>query len=197
VIIRRSVIGMLLGLLALVTTASSIGFAQQPASVGEPAPRFYLLDLDGEEFYLREWSAPQGQQLRSYLKRERHAVVLSFFATWCVPCREELPDLQELSRRYEGQPVLWKIVDVMDKPDSVSAFLERLNVTLPTLLDRHGKVAEKYCGESVSVPTAVVIDKDGVVRYLASGYNEQTMVDIQRTLDQIVGPPNQDSAREE
>lgn len=141
--------------------------AQEPeARVGEQAPRFFLPQLDGDEFRLSNYVGLDSR----WQRRSKQVVVLSFFATWCVPCREELPALQVLSRAFAGQQVQWKLVNVRDQPDTTRRFLRRLGVDMPVLMDRYGKVYPRYC---TGLPTLVVIDRDGVVRYLRAGYGDQ------------------------
>lgn len=142
------------------------------AREGQLSPRFFLPELDGGEFVLRCYAGPDSQIYRACRARRREVVVLSFFATWCVSCREELPELQRLSRAYAGQPIQWRLVNVADTPDSTLAFVRKLGVSIPVLLDRYAKVQKEYTD---ALPTLVVIDRAGVVRYLYKGYDRYSV----------------------
>ena len=104
-------------------------------SVGAKAPKFYLKYLDGGEFYSSDFfGEPRNTPLS---KKEREPIVLSFFATWCGPCRKEIPELEKIQKSYPG--VRFFLVDVGEKPDEVRAYLEEYSYQFPVLMDRYGK----------------------------------------------------------
>jgi thiol-disulfide isomerase/thioredoxin len=93
-------------------------------------------------------------------------VVLNFWATWCPPCRAEIPHFQESSVKYNGSAVILG-VDQGEPLPIVSDFGSALGVTYPLLLDSDNAVNREY---SVSaLPTTVFIDGDGIVREVYSG----------------------------
>jgi len=105
---------------------------------------FTLTDLND-----RQWT----------LKSLRGKVVLvNFWATWCPPCRKELPDLQELSQRFKDQGLI--VLALSDEDVAkVKPFVEARNLTYPVLLDAGGKVAKEYDVEGI--PKTFVYDRDG------------------------------------
>ena len=160
--------------MVLITLQASPLFAQEPDSlkkvvaVGDEAPIFVLKDLSGEYVYLRDYT---GKELRQpWKKREKHVVVLSFFATWCVPCRTEIPILGEIAARFTDEPLLIYLVDLEEKAAKIVPFIEELDVSIPVLLDEYGVVAEKY--GVVALPHLFLIDKEGIVRYFSRGLKD-------------------------
>ncbi|MDR7563646.1 MAG: TlpA disulfide reductase family protein [Armatimonadota bacterium] len=108
------------------------------------APDFLLETLDGRELALSE--------LRG------KPVVLNFWASWCVPCRLEMPILEDAAKRYRGR-VHFLGVNVLDRPPLAKAFVRKLGVTFPSVLDEDGVVLAKY--RVVGLPTTVFITRSG------------------------------------
>jgi len=172
----RLFLAVLLALVCTVTVTFGQGSLRdgEPLSVGDEAPRFFNHQLSGGSFYLSDWCGP-GNDVRNFrIKRgdiPKQAVVLSFFATWCGPCRRELPEFERLRGAFDGYPVKWRVVNVGDDPDSAAAMLERFQVETECLLDRYLVTTKRYAGDSIALPLTVVIDQERVVRYLHTGYD--------------------------
>ncbi|MBI4498670.1 MAG: redoxin domain-containing protein [Chloroflexi bacterium] len=115
--------------------------------VGKPAPDFVLLDLEGRPWQL---SALRGK-----------AVVLNIWATWCPPCRAEMPELDALYQKYKDQDVLVLGLNLREDASAVSRFAKILNLTFPILLDPQGRAIAQY--NIVALPTTFFIDREGVV----------------------------------
>lgn len=116
-------------------------------------PLFSLPDLDGERRSIAEWD---GQ-----------IIVLNFWATWCAPCREEMPLFTELQRTYGDRGVQFLGVAV-DRVDKVRQFMDAFDINYPSL---HGigaamEVAALYGNEAGTLPYTVVIDRDGFIRHI-------------------------------
>lgn len=97
-------------------------------------------------------------------------MVLNFFATYCLPCLEEIPELQDLAKLWQDKIVV-VLIDLKEESAKVKAFIEKNQIGLPVLLDRHGVVVEKYNVESL--PALYLIDKGGIIRYLQKGYDQE------------------------
>jgi thiol-disulfide isomerase/thioredoxin len=127
--------------------------------VNRPAPAFAFVSLDG--------SAHDKTSLAG------KTVVLDFFATWCVPCREEMPEMAKLRATFANDPsvVFFFVADGSggDTPDLVRTFARKRGLGLPFAFDAGGKAHAQF-GLS-GVPTLVVIDRHGQVRLLHQGYN--------------------------
>lgn len=108
------------------------------------APAFVLPSLDGAKLSL--------ETLRG------RAVIVHFFATWCEPCREELPSLQRLSTRLDGKPVTVIAISVAEVPLRVRRFLQSTPVAFPVLLDEDRAVARAW--EISALPSTVILGAD-------------------------------------
>jgi peroxiredoxin len=134
--------------------------------IGYPAPDFALTTLDGEEFRL---SAQRGTP-----------VVLNFWATWCPPCRAELPELRAASERH-GNQVAIVGVNQAETPATVAKSAPALGLTFPIPLDKSGTVSRVYGVRSL--PTTFFIDRDGVIRQIQNGpLTEATLEQLLRTV---------------
>ena len=117
------------------------------------APDFELTTTRGEHFRLSE---NVGKKM----------VVLNFFATWCGPCRAEMPELNRYFNEHKSQPFILLGIDAEEKGDRVDAFLNELKVDFPAGVD-DGPIRQKYGVESL--PTTVVIGVDGKVQLYETG----------------------------
>jgi cytochrome c biogenesis protein CcmG, thiol:disulfide interchange protein DsbE len=94
-------------------------------------------------------------------------VWVNLMATWCLPCRDELPPMQGFAARYEDAGLVVLLVDVGEDEAAVKDFLDELNVYLPTALDSDGAVQAAW--GAAALPVHFWIDKDGIVREWALG----------------------------
>ena len=172
--LKSTLIVLFYSAIALNTFQNSPVFAQEADSVtkaivvGDEAPKLVLRDLSGEYIYLRDYT---GKKLRQpWKKREKHVVVLSFFATWCIPCRTEIPILGEIAANFADKPLKIFLVDLNEKAELIVPFIEEFNVSIQVLMDQYGVVAEKY--GVVALPQLFLIDKEGTIRYLSRGLKD-------------------------
>jgi len=134
--------------------------------IGHPAPDFSLAALHGEEFKL---SALRGKP-----------VVLNFWATWCPPCRAELPELKSASERYAGQVAIVG-VNQAESPATVAEFASQLGLIFPIPLDQRGEASRVYGVRSL--PTTFFIDRHGIIRQIQSGpLTEATLSQLLQTI---------------
>jgi thiol-disulfide isomerase/thioredoxin len=121
---------------------------EKPAVVGNPAPKFSLKDLDGREVKLAD--------LRGKV------VLLNFWATWCPPCREEIPSMMRLNQAMAGKQFQMLAVSINEGgAQEVAAYFKQSGTNLPALLDPTQGVAKRY--GLTGVPESFVIDKKGVI----------------------------------
>ena len=131
------------------TTVLEQSEAALRVEVGEPVPDFRLETPDGGELRLSDF---RGQ-----------AVVLNFWATWCAPCRAEMPDLQAVHDEHAATGDLTVVgIDLQESSGSVLSFAEELELTFPLALDRNGDVVERY--GLIGLPGTFFIDAEGILR---------------------------------
>jgi len=141
----------------------------------------HAVDLDNEapDFTLKSLAGPN---LR--LQEQRGDVVLiNFWASWCGPCRQEMPILDRLHSRYQEAGFSVFGVNVEGKRKPAEKIANKTNVTFPVLIDEGQKVSELYDLEAM--PTTVVVDRNGKVRYIHRGYkpgDEAKYIDVVKQL---------------
>jgi len=118
------------------------------AEVGQPAPDFTLLDRKGKTWTLSEL---KGQ-----------VVFVNFWATWCPPCREEMPSMQRLYTMLPQDKFKMLAVLNNDDPGLADSFAGKLGLTMPILDDQKNQVGQKY--GLTGVPETFIVDKQGVLR---------------------------------
>jgi thiol-disulfide isomerase/thioredoxin len=122
-------------------------------------------DIAASDFTLQ---APDGKRV-SLASYRRSLVFLSFWATWCGPCKQELPSLQALYEKLKGKGFTIVAVDVMENGSTVSDFVKANRMTFPVLLDTDGKVGADY--EARSLPTNYIVDRSGMILARIVGYD--------------------------
>lgn len=135
--------------------------------IGEPAPQFALRNPAGELVRLSDFA---GQP-----------VWINFWATWCGPCRRELPDIQELANEFEGDDLVVLAVNLGESKDTATDFWDELGLELRILLDSNEDVAIQY--RRLGLPNNFFIDREGVLRgfqlgFLTEGQMREKLADI-------------------
>ncbi len=136
---------------------------------GQPAPDFALKSITGENLRLSEFRG--------------EVVMINFWATWCGPCRQEMPLLDELYRRYQKVGFQLLGINIDDDRRSAVKMVRVLGVGFPVLLDERKDVSRLY--DIDAMPATLLIDRTGIVRYVHHGYRsgyEQSYVDEIREL---------------
>jgi thiol-disulfide isomerase/thioredoxin len=120
---------------------------------GGATPPLALRDVEGREHRLADYKGK--------------VVVLNFWATWCDPCREEMPSMQRLQDKLAGRPFVILAVDYGEGPPRIKDFLKTVPVRFTVLLDRDTSAATAW--KVKVLPTTLVIDADQKVRFVAVG----------------------------
>jgi peroxiredoxin len=142
-------------LLALFLVHAGLADAIAPPQATR-APDFTLRTSDGRNVRLEELHGK--------------VVLLNFWATWCGPCREEMPRLQALYDKYRGSGLVLLGVNIDDNPNAALAIAQKLKVSFPVLLDTDKSVSKRY--DLSTMPSTVLIDRDGQIRYVHRGYRD-------------------------
>jgi peroxiredoxin len=140
--------------LLVVLAASAIAAVSGASATVSPAPDFTLKSATGENIKLSEL---RGQ-----------VVMINFWASWCGPCRQEMPLLDALHERYS--PMGFTLLGVNVEKDSTKArqLLEDVPVDFPILFDQKNQVSKAY--DVIAMPSTVLVDRDGNIRYVHRGY---------------------------
>lgn len=152
---------------------------QTLSAVSKPvaAPAFELTDLDGRP-----------QKLADYLGK---VVVLNFWATWCPPCREEMPSMQRGWEKVRDEDIVFIGVNVGEDADTVFLFLADYSVDFPLLLDEDATVIEQY--PVTGLPTTYIIDPLGRITHRAVGgraWDDDVLLNSLRALRSPKESPN-------
>lgn len=126
--------------------------------IGEKAPDFSLADIDGNTVSLSSFSGK--------------VVILDFFASWCPPCKQEIPDFIELEKTYADKGFAMIGVALVSAGDA-KEFAGRMGINYPILVD-NGKASETY-GPIRSIPTTFIIDKSGKIVKIYIGYRQKAV----------------------
>lgn len=135
-----------------------------------PAPDFTLKSRSGENIRLEDM---RGQ-----------VVMLNFWASWCGPCRQEMPLMDDLYEQYKDLGFTILAVNVDENREEARRFLDKVPVTYPILYDPESRVSELY--DVQAMPTTVMIDRDGNARYLHHGYQSGYEDDYERQIRELV-----------
>ncbi|HAW14509.1 MAG TPA: TlpA family protein disulfide reductase [Cellvibrionales bacterium] len=119
-----------------------------------PAPDFTLKSNSGSNIRLAE--------------QRGNVVMLNFWASWCAPCRQEMPHLNALSQQYSALGFNLMGINVDEDPQAANRAINNLKVAFPVLFDSDSRIAELFSVDAM--PTTIIIDKDGNIRHWHRGY---------------------------
>ena len=145
--LKNLILGLTLSVLAATSLASS-------GLTGQAAPDFALKSSSGENLRLSEYRG--------------NVVMVNFWATWCGPCRQEMPLLDELYSRYERVGFSLLGVNIDDDSRKAMSMVSELGVSFPVLFDARKEVSKLY--EVDAMPVTILIDREGTIRYVHHGY---------------------------
>ncbi|MEO5770940.1 MAG: TlpA disulfide reductase family protein [Burkholderiaceae bacterium] len=136
--------------------AGAVGPAQGAVQLSASAPDFTLRSVAGNNLRLAE---QRGQ-----------VVLVNFWATWCGPCRQEMPHLNRIYDTYRASGFVLLGVNIDDDPRLATELASKLGLKFPVLLDGDKKVSRVY--DMSAMPATLLIDRDGRVRHIHRGYRD-------------------------
>ncbi|GAB4251946.1 peroxiredoxin family protein [Deferrisoma sp.] len=154
---------------------SRAGSAGAPAKAekGHPAPDFELTGFDGKTWRLSD------------LKGK--VVFVNLWATWCPPCREEIPSMVRFYQRYRDRGVEILAVSEDRDPEAVRSMIRKAGMTFPVMMDRDKTVYGLY--RATGVPETHLIDKRGVIRHTVIGPFNWEAPEVARAVEQLLAEP--------
>ncbi|GIP37511.1 thioredoxin-like protein YneN [Paenibacillus sp. J31TS4] len=154
------------------TIASSVLDKTEIPKVGSKAPEFTLTGLDGKTHQLSDYKGK--------------TVVVNFWATYCPPCREEMPDIQKQAAKWADKDVVVLGVNVAESKVTAKNFVDQLGVTFPILLDSKDKIRREY--GVLNYPTTVFVKPDGKIAVIKEGLMDEAYLD--RTIASVAAAGN-------
>jgi peroxiredoxin len=146
--------GLKLVLSGLVFALAAASVSAAVGLVGQPAPDFALKSASGENLRLSEYRG--------------EVVMINFWATWCGPCRQEMPLLDELYDRYQRVGFQLLGVNIDDDSSKAMNMAAELGVSFPVLFDADKSVSREYAVQTM--PVTILVDRNGTVRHVHQGY---------------------------
>jgi cytochrome c biogenesis protein CcmG/thiol:disulfide interchange protein DsbE len=144
----------------------------EPLAVGKPAPDFSLSDLNDKPYRLSDFRGK--------------VVFLNFWATWCKPCREEMPSMEILNKNFEkdGLVILAVSIDRVTTTKDIPPFVKGMNLSFPVLIDSWGRTDKPY--KRMGVPETFIIDQEGIIREIVIGPRDWTRLDSLQVLTNLL-----------
>lgn len=158
-------------LLAVFAAVGCSKQAEKAAVEGNYAPDFTLKDLNGQSVQL------------SSLKGK--VVLVNFWATWCPPCREEIPSMMKLNQAMQGKPFQMLAISIDEGgKEAVEGYFKKNGVSLPTLLDTDGEVSKRY--GTTGVPETFVLNAKGLIVKKVIGPMDWGSPEVVAALDELI-----------
>ncbi len=138
--------------------------------IGTMAPAFSLADLNGRTISLEQFKGK--------------VVFLDFWAPWCIPCRQELPELDKLYNKFrkDGFEVIGISIDSSEK--NVAAFMQKIPLSVHIVLDKKNEVSDAY--RVTSLPTGFIIGRDGIIHRVYKGFDKGSLPLYETEIDALL-----------
>lgn len=175
--------------LALAVPAGALAGDDGEVAVGMPAPPFSLRTMNPEAAGAT-WIALDrfvGEEPEDPAAR---AVLLSFFASWCEPCRKEMPFLVQLDRMYRDVGLRVLSVNIDREEEGIQAARKMVagaSVTFPVLSDRFNFLARRYLGDQAPLPSVFIVKRDGTIARIERGYAEDAASFLLAEVQAVLG----------
>jgi peroxiredoxin len=160
-------------------TCSFVPVAYAQVKTGQKVPDFSTTTLDGERFVLKDYLKQPGNKV----------LILTFFATWCEPCGDNLKYLQKIQEQYrdQGVQVLCVFTGRLSKAKAAKKYLEKLDVNFPVLLDKRKAISKRY--KVTGLPCNYAIDREGFLKFKCLGCSEDVKRKFEDNLRDLLQIP--------
>ncbi|MDD9939509.1 MAG: TlpA disulfide reductase family protein [Myxococcales bacterium] len=111
-------------------------------------------------------------------------VLIDFWASWCAPCKEEMPVLQKLNKKYGKKGLSILGVSVDDEADKAKAFIKKMGVTFLIMHDKGHAIAERY--KPAKMPTSFIVDRAGKIRYVHEGFEKSDIPKLDKEIRSLL-----------
>src|SRR4051794_37962971 len=138
----------------LLSSLATLASASPEALIGQAAPDFALRTFSGQNLRLSE--------------NLGDVVIINFWATWCGPCRQEMPLLDDIQAKYRRAGMVLLSVNLDEDQARAEEFARTLKISYPVLVDAKKEVAKAF--QVGNMPATVLVDRSGVIRYVSDGY---------------------------
>jgi len=138
--------------------------------IGVMAPAFDLASMNNTVVTLEQFKGK--------------VVFLNFWAPWCIPCKQEMPELEKLYRKYSKDGFEVVGVCVETNPTAVQQFLKKTPVTFSILIDNKGAVADVY--RISSLPSGLIIGRDGIIRHRHRGFGKEVLTLYEKEISTLL-----------
>jgi peroxiredoxin len=155
----------IIGLLLCFTWTGSLA-----STVGEKAPDFRLPQLTGEEVELASFHGK--------------VTLVNFWASWCAPCRDELPALQKIYDKYRGRSFEIVGINLDKKQQNARTSVKRYGLNFTVLHDPNSTVVRLYKGQAM--PCSYLLDQDGVIREVFNGFSAKKQIQMEKAIEQLL-----------
>lgn len=176
--------------LAALLAAAPVGAeAEPPLKVGEFAPSFLLKTINKDQSGIEVFSTKT--YVGAAAPEKKQALLLNFAASYCGPCKKEMPELSKLGAEYAERGVMFAVVVIDKEAEGIEAMrkfvVDELAMKAPVLSDRLAIVGRRYKADHL--PLSVLIGSEGRVHWLRSGYEADTLATIKAELEKVAAPP--------
>ncbi|WP_409251986.1 peroxiredoxin family protein [Bacillus sp. SCS-153A] len=149
-----------------------VDFGSDGPGEGDAAPDFTLMTLEGKEVSLSDYKGKK--------------VILNFWATWCPPCKAEMPHMQEYYEEYHKKAnvemLAVNLTTIDEGKTAIKEFVEEYGLTFPILLDEEGTQGTIY--KAQTIPTSYMIDTNGIIQHKILGpMNKEMMIQLVKSMD--------------
>jgi thiol-disulfide isomerase/thioredoxin len=158
----------------VLSSADPVWTQKGQLKVGDDMPGFFLRDMNGKSFFLND-------HVGGNAKVKCRGILFSFCASWCKPCKKEIPELEKIYKKYADKGIMFFLVNVGDDREKARDFIAEIGTQVPMLLDRYQKTHE-IVGRP-GLPHTVLIDNMGKVRFINTGFAEKKADEIINTLE--------------